>query len=84
MRKIVSVLLIVVLVYVGLGLGFHFKWTSELTACRDARTAQGRFVEPEVFDNAIGLIFDVAFWPIYSAASIYHDGTPFATPCTHE
>jgi hypothetical protein len=45
--------------------------------------AQGEFVEPEVFGNVLGLAFDVAYWPVYSAANIRLDGTPFATPCTH-
>jgi hypothetical protein len=45
--------------------------------------ARGEFVEPEVFENAIGFVFDVTFWPVYARANIYHDGMPFATPCTH-
>jgi hypothetical protein len=82
-RKIASVLLIVALIYPGLGLGFHFKWKSVQGACREARMAQGEFVEPEVFGGALGLAFDVTYWPVYAAANVYHDGTPFATPCTH-
>jgi hypothetical protein len=46
-------------------------------------TVQGEFVEPEVFGGMVGLAFDVAFWPVYGAANIRLDGTPFATPCTH-
>jgi hypothetical protein len=87
MRKILStlllILLIFVLVYLGLGLGFHVTWKGALDACREARLARGEFVEPEVFGNALGLAFDVAFWPVYARANLYHDGTPFATPCTH-
>jgi hypothetical protein len=81
--KIALALLILALVYLGLGLGFHLKWKGALEACREARMAQGEFVEPEVFGNALGLVFDVTWWPVYVAANIYHDGTPFATPCTH-
>jgi hypothetical protein len=58
-------------------------WRSALTDCRDARTARGEFVEPEVFGGVIGLAFDVTFWPVYAAANIRLDGTPFATPCIH-
>jgi len=83
MRKVISVVLILALVYLGLGLGFHFGWKSALAACREARMARGEFVEPEVFGGFIGLAFDVAYWPVYAAANIHLDGTPFATPCTH-
>ncbi len=83
LKRIATFALILVLIYVGLGVGFHVEWKSALTACRDARTAQGEFVEPEVFSNFIGLAFDVVFWPVYSAANIRLDGTPFSTPCTH-
>ena len=87
MSKIVSrlllVLLIVTLIYAALGVGFHVRWKSELAECREAQMASGEFVEPEVFGGALGLAFDVAFWPVYTWANIYHDGTPFATPCTH-
>jgi hypothetical protein len=82
-RKIASVLLIIALLYLALGLGFHLGWKNAQTACREARIAQGEFVEPEVFGGALGLAFDVTYWPVYAAANIYHDGTPFATPCTH-
>jgi len=86
-REIVSrlllILLVLILVYLGLGLGFHFKWKSELAACRETRMARGEFVEPEVFWAPLALTFDVTFWPVYAWANIYHDGTPFATPCTH-
>jgi hypothetical protein len=77
------VLLVLILVYLGLGLGFHLKWQSALTACREARMARGEFVEPEVFWAPLALAFDVTSWPVYAWANIYHDGTPFATPCTH-
>ena len=87
LREIVSRLLLIlsvlILVYLGVGLGFHFMWKSELAACRDARMARGEFVEPEVFWAPLALAFDVTFWPVYAWANIYHDGTPFATPCTH-
>ena len=82
-RKIVYILLVFVLVYLGLGLGFHIKWNSALDACREARMAQGEFVEPEVFGNALGAIFDLTYWPVYSWANIYHFGNPFATLCSH-
>ena len=86
-RNIVSRLLLIILiftlVYLEIGLGFHIKWESALTACREAQMSRGEFVEPEVFGNAIGLAFDVTFWPVYARANIYHDDTPFATPCTH-
>lgn len=86
-RKIASRLLLIVLifilVYLALGLGFHFKWKSALETCREARVARGEFVEPEVFSGPLGLAFDVTFWPVYAEANLYHDGTPFATPCTH-
>jgi hypothetical protein len=81
--RLLPILLVPVLVYVGLGLGFHFKWKSELAACRQARTARGEFAEPEVFWAPLALAFDVTFWPVYAWANIHHFGTPFATPCTH-
>jgi hypothetical protein len=83
MRRILSVILILALLYLGLGLGFHFAWKSALAACTETRMARGEFVEPEVFGNVIGLAFDVAYWPVYAAANIRLDGTPFSTPCTH-
>ncbi|RLC58971.1 MAG: hypothetical protein DRI80_13195 [Chloroflexota bacterium] len=81
--RILLVLLVFILVYLGLGLGFHLKWKSALTACREAQMARGEFVEPEVFWAPLALAFDVTFWPVYAWANVYHDGTPFATPCTH-
>jgi hypothetical protein len=81
--KLLLILLIFTLLYIGIGLGFHFKWKSALSDCREAQMARGEFVEPEVFGNALGLAFDVIFWPVYSRTNIYHDGTLFATPCTH-
>jgi len=81
--RILLVLLVLILVYLGLGLGFHLNWKSALTACREAQMARGEFVEPEVFWAPLALAFDVTFWPVYAWANIYHDGTPFATPCTH-
>ena len=86
-RKIVSallrILLVLVLVYVGLGLGFHLLWERELAACREEREARGEFVEPPVFWAPLRLAFDVTYWPAYAWANIHHDGTPFASPCTH-
>jgi len=82
-RKIFLALLIFVTFYLGVGLAFHLKWESALTACREMREAQGEFVEPEVFGGVLGLVFDMTNWPVYAWANIYHDGTPFATPCTH-
>lgn len=79
----VSILALLVVIYLVLGLAFHFVWKSALEACRQAREAAGEFVEPEVFWWPIGLAFDVLNWPVYAWANIYHDGTPFATPCTH-
>lgn len=81
--RILLVPLVLILVYFGLGLGFHFKWKSELAACRETRMARGEFVEPEVFWAPLALAFDTTFWPVYSWANVYQDGTPFATPCTH-
>lgn len=81
-RRIVFVLLVLLVLYVSFGLAFHLKWQSTLDACREMRRARGEFVEPEVFGGILGLIFDVTYWPVYAWANIYHDGTPFATPCT--
>lgn len=81
--RLLLVLLVFILIYGSVGLGFHIKWQSALASCREARAARGEFVEPEVFWWGIGLAFDVTFWPAYAWANIYHDGTPFATPCTH-
>lgn len=80
---ILIVLLVVMLLYLGLGIGFHLKWKAALAACKEARIARGEFVEPEVFWGPLALAFNVTFWPIYAWANIYHNGTPFATPCTH-
>jgi hypothetical protein len=81
--RLLRILLVLILVYLALGLGFHFMWESELAACREARMARGEFVEPRVFCAPLALTFDVTFWPVYAWANIYHDGTPFGTPCTH-
>jgi hypothetical protein len=81
--KLLLILLTLTLIYLGLGPGFHFKWKSAQEACREARIARGEYVEPEVFWAPLALAFDVAFWPVYAWANTYHDGTPFATPCTH-
>lgn len=81
-RKILLGFLALMVIYLAIGFAFHFKWQSDLSACREARIAQGEFVEPEVFGGIVGLAFDVTYWPIYAWANLYHDGTPFATPCT--
>lgn len=82
LRKIVYILMVFVLAYLGLGLGFHIMWNNALDACREARMAKGEFVEPEIFGNALGAIFDITSWPVYSWANIYHFGNPFSTPCS--
>lgn len=82
-RKLAFAMLVFIFVYLGIGLGFHFKWSSELAICNEARRAQGESVEPEMFRTGLGLAFDVVYWPIYCVANIYHNGTGFATPCTH-
>lgn len=81
--KLLCIPLVFILIYLGFGLGFHFRWRSALAACREARTARGEFVEPAMFWTPLAFAFDVTFWPVYAWANIYHDGTPFATPCTH-
>ncbi|MBC7259845.1 MAG: hypothetical protein H5T65_11425 [Chloroflexi bacterium] len=81
--RVLRVLVAVGLLYVALGLGFHIKWKHELDACRALRQARGEFVEAEVFAWPLALAFDVANWPVYAYWNVYHDGTPFATPCTH-
>ncbi|NPA31219.1 MAG: hypothetical protein GXO37_04395 [Chloroflexi bacterium] len=81
-RKMGAALVLAGLIYLALGLAFHIKWKAELRACREARRAQGAFVEPEVFP-VLGVFFDMTAWPVYAWANIYHHGTPFATPCTH-
>lgn len=83
LSKAARVLMLIIVIYLALGLGFHFAWKSALDACRQAREAAGEFVEPEVFWWPIGLAFDMLYWPVYVWANMYHDGTPFATPCTH-
>lgn len=81
--KRLIILSVILIVYFALGLGFHLKWSDELTKCNEILREQGEFVEPEIFRTAVGFVFDITFWPVYSVANIYHDGTPFATPCTH-
>ena len=82
-RKLGLLLLALVVLYLALGLGFHVAWNRALEECRVLRRARGDFVEPEVLGGVIGLVFDMTFWPVYAGANLYHDGTPFATPCTH-
>ena len=81
--RLLLVLAALVVLYAALGLGFHYGWKSAQAECREAQAAAGEFVEPEVFGGAVGLAFDVVWWPVYAGANLYHDGTPFATPCTH-
>jgi len=83
-RRLLISLLILAILYASLGLAFHIKWQSALEACREERRARGEFVEPEVFGGVLGLLIDVTYWPVYAWANVYHDGTPFATPCTHD
>ena len=84
LRRLVIFALILLIVYVSLGVAFHVGWKAAAAACREERIAQGEFVEPnEVFGGPIGLAFDVTFWPVYAAANVRLDETPFATPCTH-
>lgn len=82
-RRLGFLFLALVLLYLALGLGFHFAWKSALEECGAWRRAQGEFVEQEVLGGAIGLLFDVTYWPVYASANMRLDGTPFATPCTH-
>jgi hypothetical protein len=81
--KYVSVALIITLVYLSFGFVFHFKWKSDLDACRASQIAQGEYVESEVFGNVLGLLFDVTSWPVYLKANLDNFGVPFATPCNH-
>lgn len=69
--------------YFLLGLGFHIGWKGAREACRAQMAARGEFVEPEVLVEPIALAFDLTWWPVYAWANYYHDGTIFATPCTH-
>ncbi len=84
LRLLHRALLLLVLLYLVLGLVFHLVWKSALDACRETRIAQGEFVEPEVFGNALGIFFDITSWPVYAWANLRHFGSPFATPCTHD
>jgi hypothetical protein len=82
-RYVITFFSVILIVYFALGLAFHVRWSNELVKCNEVLREQGEFVEPEMFRSATGFIFNVTFWPVYSAANIYHDGTTFATPCTH-
>ncbi len=82
-RKLGMIVISIVVIYVSFGLYFHVRWTDELADCDRVLRERGEFVEPPVFPTPLALMFDVTYWPVYSAANIYHDGTPFATPCTH-
>ncbi len=81
LRKIAIALVVFAILYLGIGLAFHFKWESAATACREARMAQGEFVEPEVFGGPLGLFLDMTNWPIYLWANLYNFGEVFPTPC---
>lgn len=83
-RAIIPIIVLVAFTaHLALGFGFHFKWSAELAKCNAVLREQGEFVEPEIFNTSVGLVFNVTFWPIYVMANMYHDDTPFATPCTH-
>ncbi|RME87541.1 MAG: hypothetical protein D6770_09140 [Anaerolineae bacterium] len=82
-RKFLIALSILALLYLGVGLAFHINWERAQEACRQERRARGEFVEPEVFGGFLGAFFDITNWPVYAWANVSHDGTPFATPCTH-
>ena len=86
-RRAVSGLLWILLALMGLylllGLGFYVGWKNARQACRAEMAARGEFVEPEVFAGPLGLLFTLTNWPVYAWANHYHDGTIFATPCTH-
>jgi len=77
------VFLALVCLYLLLGLGFYVGWENAQQTCRAEMAARGEFVEPEVFAGPLGLLFTLANWPVYAWANCYHDGTIFATPCTH-
>lgn len=77
------VFLALVCLYLLLGLGFYVGWENALKACQAERVARGEFVEPEVFAGPLGLALTLTHWPVYAWANYYHDGTIFATPCTH-
>lgn len=72
-----------IVLYVGVGMAFQVGWSRAVEACRAMRAARGEFVEPG-FSPVVTVLFNVPFWPVYAAANMYHDGTPFATPCTHQ
>lgn len=80
-RKAATALLLFAVLYIALGLAFHVVWERAQDACREARLARGEFVEPEVFGGALGLFFNVTWWPVYAWANVYHFASPFATPC---
>lgn len=69
------------ILYVSIGLAFHVGGKSVSAACRAAREARGEVVDPEVFGGAMGLVFDVSWWPVYLWANLYHFGRLFPTPC---
>ncbi len=80
-RRSFLTLLVLGVLYLSIGLAFHLKGQRVWASCQAMRAARGEFVEPQVFGGALGLVFDVAFWPVYAWANIYHAGTPFVTPC---
>ncbi len=79
--KILLVLAILLLLYAALGVAFHVAWKGAQAACREAQAARGEFVEPEVFGGGLGLLFDVAFWPVYAYWNTYHFGSPLERAC---
>ncbi len=83
MRRLLLWGVVLIGLYLLLGLGFHIGWKEAREACRAQMAARGEFVEPEVFGGPLALAFDLTWWPVYAGANFYHDGTIFATPCTH-
>jgi hypothetical protein len=79
--KILLVLAILLLLYAALGVAFHVAWKGAQAACREAQAARGEFVEPEVFGGGLGLLFDVAFWPVYAYWNAYLFGSPLERAC---
>ncbi len=81
LKKLFTLLLIIMLLYLALGTGFYFKWEHELEACRNFRAAQGEFVDPKVFDGFLGAAMGITSWPFSLYANLLHFGSAFSTPC---
>jgi hypothetical protein len=82
-KRVAVVLVVLISLYLLLGLGFYIGWKQAQEACRAEMMARGEFVEPEVFSEPLALAFTLTWWPVFAWANYYHDGTIFATPCTH-